>query len=126
MPRIATYGLTDPSEPVQSAGQILALVRGVFYPSSDMVPSWLTAIIERNVRYESPLTMWRLCDLHNHTFPNESCTDAWDAEAFVRSCVDVGLDVVAITDHDSLDRYDEIVDAAGESLVIIPGVELSS
>lgn len=71
--------------------------------------------------------MWRLCDLHNHTTPNEQCGEVWDAEQFVRSCVDAGLDVVAVTDHDHCDHVAEAVQAAQRtSVTVIPGVELST
>ncbi len=71
--------------------------------------------------------MWRLCDLHNHTTPNEKCDSAWDPEAFVRSCVEAGLDVVAVTDHDHCDHVeDALAAAATTSLTVIPGVELST
>jgi hypothetical protein len=71
--------------------------------------------------------MWRLCDLHNHTTPNEKCSDAWNAEAWIESCLDAGLDVAAVTDHDHCNHISEAISAAsGTSLVVIPGVEVST
>lgn len=71
--------------------------------------------------------MWRFCDLHNHTLPNEQCQDAWDADVFVRSRIAIGLDLVAVTDHDHLDHVNEVTAAAaGTPLIIVPGVELST
>lgn len=71
--------------------------------------------------------MWRLCDLHVHTQPNEQCSDAWDAAAWVTEALDMGLDVVAITDHDHGDHVAEAVAAAeGKPLEVVPGVELST
>lgn len=71
--------------------------------------------------------MWRLCDLHTHTFPNEQCTEAWDAAAFVAGRIALGLDVIAVTDHDNIDRVEEVLQAAeGTSLLVVPGVEVST
>ena len=71
--------------------------------------------------------MWRLCDLHNHTTPNEQCSRAWDPEAFVRSCTEAGLDVVAVTDHDHCNHLPDALNAAGGSdLVVVPGIEVST
>lgn len=71
--------------------------------------------------------MWRLCDFHNHTTPNEQCDAEWDAERFVHSCLDAGLDVVAVTDHDHCDHLADAVRAAEATpLVVVPGVELST
>lgn len=71
--------------------------------------------------------MWRRCDLHNHTVPNEQCTAEWDAHRFVESCLHAGLDVVAVTDHDHIDHVSAALEAATDSaLTIVPGVELST
>lgn len=71
--------------------------------------------------------MWRHCDLHNHTTPNEQCSDDWDPDRFVSSCVETGLDVVAITDHDHCNHIlDAVAAAQGTELTVIAGVELST
>jgi len=71
--------------------------------------------------------MWRLCDLHNHTLPNEQCQDVWDAAAFVQSRRMLGLNLIAVTDHDHVDRVEELmVQAADTELTVVPGVELST
>ena len=71
--------------------------------------------------------MWRRCDLHNHTTPNEQCADPWDARRFVQSCLDSTLDVVAVTDHDHIEHVSEAVRAAeGTALTVVSGVELST
>lgn len=70
--------------------------------------------------------MWRFCDLHNHSFPNEVCDSPWDPEAFVRSSVDVALHVVGIADHDCLEVFEDIVAVAGDDLIVVPSVELST
>ena len=71
--------------------------------------------------------MWRLCDLHYHTTPNEQCEDEFSASAFVQSCLDADLHVVAVTDHDHADHLDAIHEAALESgLEVVAGVEIST
>jgi hypothetical protein len=71
--------------------------------------------------------MWRLCDLHMHTVPNEQLEEPWDAKVFVQSRLAIGLNVVAITDHDQCDRLAEAIEAAIDTdLVVIAGVELST
>ena len=72
--------------------------------------------------------MWRRCDLHNHTPPNEQFPAAkWDAGSYVAACVVAGLDVVAITDHNCINRADAVCEAAdGTGLEVVPGVELST
>ena len=71
--------------------------------------------------------MWRLCDLHNHTTPNEQCDRDWDADHFVQSCIRAHLDVVAVTDHDHCDHVqDALLAAEGTRLEVIPGIELST
>jgi predicted metal-dependent phosphoesterase TrpH len=63
------------------------------------------------------------CDLHVHT--NRS----HDGESGVGEILDrakaVGLDALAITDHDTCEGVGE-AEAAGSGLVIIPGVEVST
>lgn len=71
--------------------------------------------------------MWRKCDLHNHTTPNEQIGDAFDADAFVAACAAEALDMVAVTDHDSIERVEPVMAAAqGTTLTVVPGVEIST
>lgn len=72
--------------------------------------------------------MWRRCDLHNHTPPNEQLPNAtWNPDSYVAACVAAGLDVVAITDHNHINHIDDLIVAAdGTGLHIVPGVELST
>jgi hypothetical protein len=71
--------------------------------------------------------MWRKCDLHIHTWPNERSRREWDPEEFVASRIAAGYDVVAVTDHDSCERVDDLIDlSAGSGLQVIPGVEIST
>ena len=71
--------------------------------------------------------MWRLCDLHVHTVPNEQCIDSWNPAAWVAEALDAGLDVVAVADHDHIEHVADAIGAAeGKALVVVPGVELST
>lgn len=63
-------------------------------------------------------------DLHAHTTASDgTCTPI----EIVRRALDLGLDVLAITDHDSVAGLAPAMDAAaGTHLRVIPGVELSA
>ncbi|MEZ0066126.1 putative metal-dependent phosphoesterase TrpH [Streptacidiphilus sp. MAP12-20] len=62
-------------------------------------------------------------DLHAHS----NASDGTDSPAeLVRNAVAAGLDVVALTDHDTTGGYAEAIDALrGTSLTLVPGAELS-
>jgi hypothetical protein len=71
--------------------------------------------------------MWRKCDLHIHTTPNEQAPERpLDAVDLVRRCLDRGLSVVAITDHDHARNVEAVVTAAGDKLVVVAGVEVTT
>ena len=63
-------------------------------------------------------------DLHIHTTKSDG---AWTPEAVVRGAAQGGLDVIAITDHDTIAGFAEAA-AAGHDLrvQVIPGIEVSS
>ncbi|WP_230137795.1 PHP domain-containing protein, partial [Peribacillus frigoritolerans] len=70
---------------------------------------------------------WYKCDLHIHT-PESKCFSDKDisAEEWVRECINKGLDVVAVTDHNSGNYVDNIKEAAeGTGLIVFPGVEIT-
>lgn len=61
-------------------------------------------------------------DLHTHS----SVSDGTDTPAeLVRAARSEGLDVVAITDHDTTAGWDEARDAAPAGLTVVPGMEMS-
>lgn len=62
-------------------------------------------------------------DLHCHS----AASDGTDAPAHVvRAAAAAGLDVVALTDHDTTSGWDEATDAAqGLGVVLVPGMEIS-
>jgi histidinol phosphatase-like PHP family hydrolase len=71
--------------------------------------------------------MWRKCDLHIHTTPNEQAPEQpLDAVDLVRRCLDRGLSVVAITDHDHARNVEAVVAAAGDELLVVAGVEVTT
>ncbi len=63
-------------------------------------------------------------DLHIHTTASDG---SWSPEAVVRGAADGGLDVIAITDHDTCAAVAAAQLAAGsENLQVIPAIEISS
>lgn len=70
---------------------------------------------------------WYKCDLHIHT-PESKCFDDQEVtpEQWVQECIEKGLDVVAVTDHNSGNHIDKIMEAAKDtSLKVFPGVEIT-
>jgi len=61
-------------------------------------------------------------DLHSHTIFSDG---ALAPRELIARAVAKGVDVLAITDHDSIDAYAEIP-VAGSGLKIVPGIELST
>jgi predicted metal-dependent phosphoesterase TrpH len=63
-------------------------------------------------------------DLHTHTTASDG---ALTPEALVAHAISRGLDVLAVTDHDSVAGVSNAIEAAeGSRVLIIPGVELSA
>jgi len=63
-------------------------------------------------------------DLHSHTDHSDGTTSI---EANVRLAVELGLDGLGVTDHDTTSPFDAAFAAAdGTGLTIVPGVEFSS
>ena len=63
-----------------------------------------------------------LIDLHAHS----SASDGTDSPgALVRAAVEAGLDVVALTDHDTTVGWAEAAAALPDGLTLVPGLELS-
>ena len=80
-----------------------------------------------SLRLKGVGNLWRLCDLHIHTTPNEQDSSQRDAGRIVSGCLDAGLDVIAIADHDHVEAVEAVIGAADEtSLVVVPGVEVST
>ena len=63
-------------------------------------------------------------DLHIHTTASDG---AWSPEAVVRGAAEGGLDVIAITDHDTVAAYVPASAVAGEvDIQVVPAIEVSS
>ncbi|MDY6833761.1 MAG: PHP domain-containing protein [Chloroflexota bacterium] len=64
-------------------------------------------------------------DLHVHTTASDGCRSPKEV---IRLAVDLGLQVIAITDHDSVQGIDAALAAAKQfrSLKVIPGIEVST
>ncbi|WP_375499729.1 PHP domain-containing protein [uncultured Jatrophihabitans sp.] len=61
-------------------------------------------------------------DLHTHS----TASDGTDSPAeLIRAAAAAGLDVVAITDHDTTGGWDEALAARPDGLTVVPGVEFS-
>ncbi len=71
--------------------------------------------------------MWRKCDLHRHTIPDDGVDFRFNPAEFLHECEGEGLSVVAVTDHDRTDHIDAVVQRAPQyGLVVIPGVEITT
>ncbi len=71
--------------------------------------------------------MWRKCDLHRHTTPDNQPEFNFNPCDFLSECVTEGLDVVAVTDHDRTDHIQAVMkEAPNYGITIVPGVEIST
>ncbi|MBZ0190000.1 MAG: PHP domain-containing protein, partial [Candidatus Obscuribacterales bacterium] len=62
-------------------------------------------------------------DLHLHS----SFSDGnWRPCELVEYAIDFGMDVISITDHDTIAGVEPAIAAAGDRLKVIPGIELSA
>ena len=74
-----------------------------------------------------PGLRFRKLDLHVHTPASKDFRDRnVSADQIVDRAIEVGLDAIAITDHNSGKWIDKVKNAAkGEDLVVFPGVEIT-
>ena len=71
--------------------------------------------------------MWRKCDLHRHTTPDAQGEFIFGPHDFLKECVNDGLDVVAVTDHDRTDYIDAVMEEApNHGIIVVPGAEIST
>ena len=63
-------------------------------------------------------------DLHTHTIHSDCALSPYD---LIKKAKSVGLNIISITDHDSVSGIDEAIDIGKEfDVEVIPGVELSA
>lgn len=66
-------------------------------------------------------------DLHVHTYQDTDADPSPDLDSYVDAAIASGVDVLAITDHNSVRFVREAIKAAeGKNLVVIPGIEIST
>jgi len=74
--------------------------------------------------------VWLKADLHVHTPASQDISEKWansKAEDVVRIALEKEIDIIAITDHNTVAWCDDIRKAAeGTSLTVLPGVEIST
>jgi predicted metal-dependent phosphoesterase TrpH len=63
-------------------------------------------------------------DLHVHT--SHSDDGRQTVEELVKRCTELGIKAVAITDHNTMAAHSETKSFAGESLIIVPAVEITA
>jgi DNA repair ATPase RecN len=69
---------------------------------------------------------WYKCDLHLHTPKSKCFIDECTPEEYINKVKEKGLDVIAITDHNSPGWIDELKPLAKENnIIIFPGVEIT-
>lgn len=70
---------------------------------------------------------WYKCDFHLHTTKSECFEDATvTAQEWVNEAINKELDCVAVTDHNTGNGIDEIIEKAKDtSLTVFPGVEIT-
>lgn len=75
-----------------------------------------------------PGSRFYAADLHTHTPASHDYNDKTIApKDWVNAALAAGLDVVAVTDHNSAEWVDSVRDAAkGTNLIVFPGVEVST
>lgn len=73
---------------------------------------------------------WLKADLHVHTPASHDIADEWKSatpEDVVQIAIEKGLDIIAITDHNTAGWCDSVRQAAeGTELAVLPGVEIST
>ncbi len=70
---------------------------------------------------------WYKGDLHIHTVLSPCAELSMGPQDIVRTALDHDLDIIAVTDHNSAQNVQAVLDAAnGTSLLVIPGMEVYS
>jgi len=69
---------------------------------------------------------WFRGDLHIHTVLSACAELSMGPKAIVATAIDKGLDFIAITDHNSSTNVGAVMEAAGSSLTVFAGIEVST
>lgn len=68
-----------------------------------------------------------VCDLHNHTCASPCADPELTPDVLVAAAIDRGLDVIAVTDHNTAVNVEDVMRAAsGTRLAVIPGIEITA
>jgi PHP domain len=66
-------------------------------------------------------------DLHVHTYQDTASEPSAGFDSYIDAAIESGIDVLAITDHNSVQSVRGAMKAAhGKNLVVIPGIEIST
>ncbi len=65
-------------------------------------------------------------DLHIHSALSPCADDDMTPNNIVNMAILKGLDIIAITDHNSCDNIEAIMEVGGDNILIIPGMEVQS
>ncbi|HWH27646.1 MAG TPA: CehA/McbA family metallohydrolase, partial [Mycobacteriales bacterium] len=93
------------------------------------VPAGQPFVLGRDLTVVSGEPGWYRGDLHAHT-PESS--DAWKSgsaltpPAWAQTCREIGLDYLALTDHNVVSQNFSIDDAAGEDVLLMAGEEMTN
>ena len=83
---------------------------------------------EQRIRSQSSGASFFRIDLHIHSF--EGSHDVSDLnmtpENIITTAVTENVDIIAVTDHNSIGNVKQLQEKAGQKLEVIPGVELST
>ncbi|MHB0867099.1 MAG: PHP domain-containing protein [Thermoleophilia bacterium] len=66
-----------------------------------------------------------LLDIHVHTSPGSRCS-SMSVDAYLKAALKMEWQALCVTNHGDMADYDELVRQAGNQLLVIPGVEISS
>lgn len=70
---------------------------------------------------------WFKADLHVHTPASKDFHDKISPDDIVRTALEKGIDIIAITDHNTVSWCDPIIEAArNTALTVFPGVEITT
>src|SRR5581483_3952603 len=90
---------------------------------SILVEAHEPAHVSQNVPSTAGSGRWYKGDLHAHTNHSDG---HWSLPELAESARTYGLDFIALTDHNTITGLPEIAKSAGDDLLIIPGMEVTT